>query len=162
MRSMGWKRKVKAKSPEVRNRERASPMSIEVVWEGLMKKKRSFSKKCRRVERLSLAVAGIVVLAFMYWASRSTHPSSQTEAPGSMRSANGRAARIPPFHSSAEAAGMLPRTLPAGFRDPSSARAYHIAGQIPATLAQQPCYCWCDTYGHRSLLDCFISDHADG
>ncbi|MEW5976310.1 MAG: PCYCGC motif-containing (lipo)protein [Acidobacteriota bacterium] len=127
-----------------------------------MKKRRSLSNKYRREEKLALVAAGVVVLAFMYWASRSTQPSRQTEAPGSMKSDSGRATRVPPFHSSPEAAGTLPRTLPAGFRDPNSAHAYRIAGQIPSILAQQPCYCWCDQYGHRSLLDCFVSDHAAG
>ncbi len=102
------------------------------------------------------------MLAFVYWASRGTQPSRQTEAPESMKSAIGRATRVPPFYSSVEAAGMLPRPLPPDFRDPNSARAYRIAGQIPVVLAQQPCYCWCDKYGHRSLHDCFVSDHAVG
>jgi hypothetical protein len=31
----------------------------------------------------------------------------------------------------------------------------------PASLlAQQPCYCYCQRKGHRSLLDCFKTDHA--
>jgi len=29
-------------------------------------------------------------------------------------------------------------------------------------LAQQPCYCWCDKFGHASLLDCFATEHGAG
>jgi hypothetical protein len=29
-------------------------------------------------------------------------------------------------------------------------------------LAQQPCYCYCDGYGHGSLLDCYASYHGAG
>jgi hypothetical protein len=42
------------------------------------------------------------------------------------------------------------------------ARAYRVAQQIPAVLAQQPCYCWCDSMGHGSLVDCFATDHGAG
>lgn len=68
---------------------------------------------------------------------------------------------IPPFLSAAEAARKLPPTLtPDRFSDAGVARAYRIARSIPAVLAQQPCYCWCNRGGHRSLLDCYIDEHA--
>ena len=72
---------------------------------------------------------------------------------------------VPPYHASAAAARPLPRTMPASdFRDrPLVARAYQIASEIPAVLAQQPCYCHCDReFGHTSLLDCFTSTHTAG
>lgn len=70
--------------------------------------------------------------------------------------------RVPPYFNSAEAAKPFPRLLPASyFRNrPIVARAYQIAHQIPGVLAQQPCYCYCDRAGHRSLLDCYASDHG--
>ena len=70
----------------------------------------------------------------------------------------------PPNHSSAAAARPLPRTLPPHYfrRSPLVARAYQIAGEIPTVIAQQPCYCRCDKIGHRSLLDCYASDHGAG
>ncbi|MFQ5663967.1 MAG: hypothetical protein ACE5HL_09060 [Terriglobia bacterium] len=72
--------------------------------------------------------------------------------------------RVPPYFKSAEAAKPFPRLLPASyFRNrPIVARAYQIAHQIPGVIAQQPCYCYCDRAGHRSLLDCYASDHAAG
>ncbi len=70
----------------------------------------------------------------------------------------------PPYNRSAAAARPLPRTLPPDYfrRSPLVARAYQIAGEIPTVIAQQPCYCRCDRLGHRSLLDCYASDHGAG
>ena len=71
---------------------------------------------------------------------------------------------VPPYLSATAAAGKLPRALPASdFKAyPFVARAYRIAARIPTVLAQQPCYCHCDKFGHGSLLDCFASDHGAG
>jgi hypothetical protein len=39
--------------------------------------------------------------------------------------------------------------------------AYTLAAHIKETLYQVPCYCPCDKLkGHKSLLDCFVSDHG--
>jgi hypothetical protein len=73
------------------------------------------------------------------------------------------AERVPPFYLTAEAAQPYPRTLsPTLFAIPPVARAYEVARRIPGVLAQQPCYCWCDKFGHGSLLDCYSSDHGAG
>ena len=71
---------------------------------------------------------------------------------------------LPPYHESAEAAKPYPRLMPASrYRDyPVVARAYEIAARIPGVIAQQPCFCYCDKFGHRSLLDCYASDHGAG
>jgi hypothetical protein len=45
---------------------------------------------------------------------------------------------------------------------PHIERAYRVAHRIPGVLAQQPCYCWCNKFGHGSLLDCYASDHGAG
>lgn len=73
-------------------------------------------------------------------------------------------AAVPPYHESAEAAKPFPALMPASrYRDyPVVERAYQIAGRIPGVLAQQPCFCHCDKVGHRSLLDCYASDHGAG
>lgn len=68
---------------------------------------------------------------------------------------------VPPFLDAAQAAGPLPSTLgPTHFTDASVREAYAVASKIPGVLAQQPCYCWCSHIGHRSLLDCYRSEHA--
>ena len=68
---------------------------------------------------------------------------------------------VPPFYASVAAAQPLPATLePNTFQEAKIHTAYATARQKPALLAQQPCYCGCSRLGHRSLLDCFRSDHA--
>lgn len=71
---------------------------------------------------------------------------------------------VPHFHENPEEAKPFPKTLdPAQFADPTIRQAYTIARRIPAVLAQQPCYCFCDKgFGHGSLLDCHIDDHSAG
>ncbi len=68
--------------------------------------------------------------------------------------------------------------VPAHFKDPASARplkatldpaqfsgktrrAYEVAKEIPETLAQLPCYCYCDQgFGHKSLHSCYEDTHS--
>ena len=67
----------------------------------------------------------------------------------------------PPFLQASEAAGPLLATLgPNHFADPVMREAYAVAAKMPSVLAQEPCYCWCNRIGHRSLLDCYRSEHA--
>lgn len=57
----------------------------------------------------------------------------------------------------------LPVTLPPSqFVNKGISNTYRIAKEIPEVLAQQPCLCGCDNTSddHRSLLDCYIDDHA--
>lgn len=119
-------------------------------------------QKSRRGVTLALAAAGLVVVAVIYWASRSDRPPPpQSAAQVEPIPTPPVEPKVPPFYESVEAAGPLPPTLsPARFRSPLVARAYRLAGRIPEVLAQQPCYCWCDKFGHGSLLDCFATDHG--
>lgn len=75
--------------------------------------------------------------------------------------APGATAKVPPYHA-ALPKGPLPPTLnPRQFADPRVQAAYAMAAQIRGVLYQQPCYCGCDTeVGHKSLLDCYVGDHA--
>jgi hypothetical protein len=45
-------------------------------------------------------------------------------------------------------------------QQPYQMHAYDLAARIPATLHQQPCYCYCDRMGHNSLHSCFESAHG--
>lgn len=117
---------------------------------------------------LVVLVAAVAVSLFL--ANRSSAPNpSEREAPqASMPAPSPTPAaapveRVPPYHLSAEAAQPYPRTLsPTLFAIPAVARAYETARRIPGVLAQQPCYCWCDKFGHGSLLDCYATDHGAG
>jgi hypothetical protein len=56
----------------------------------------------------------------------------------------------------------LPKTLdPDRFRGKAKG-AYTIAKEIPEILAQIPCFCECEPFGHENLLDCFIDNHGAG
>jgi hypothetical protein len=43
---------------------------------------------------------------------------------------------------------------------PYQIHAYELASKIPTVLHQQPCYCYCDRMGHKSLHSCFESAHG--
>jgi hypothetical protein len=45
-------------------------------------------------------------------------------------------------------------------QEPYQIHAYELAAKIPATLHQQPCYCYCDRMGHNSLHSCFENAHG--
>lgn len=55
---------------------------------------------------------------------------------------------------------LKPTLSPAMFEGAVRA-AYQVAQEMPETLAQLPCYCYCDkSVGHKSLHSCFIDDHG--
>lgn len=70
--------------------------------------------------------------------------------------------RVPDHFATAEAAKPLTPTLdPKQFSVPYVVKSYQLAKEIPEVLAQQPCYCYCDTgFGHQSLLDCHKDNHS--
>jgi len=70
-------------------------------------------------------------------------------------------ARIPAYYPDVKSAGALAPTLsPNNFIGPAK-DAYVVAQEIPNTLAQLPCYCYCDMHmGHKSLHSCFEDTHA--
>jgi hypothetical protein len=70
--------------------------------------------------------------------------------------------RVPAHFSNVADARPLPAVLdPEQFSNPSVVKAYSYAKEIPEIFSQQPCYCNCDIgNGHRSLLDCFATDHG--
>ena len=111
---------------------------------------------------LALCVAGAV-----FWAARSKRKAAETPAPPAVTApavaTEPARAAVPPFYASVEAAKPLTQTLaPERFHIPVVAKAYRVAREIPEVLAQQPCYCWCDKFGHASLLDCFATEHGAG
>lgn len=68
---------------------------------------------------------------------------------------------VPVYYNRAEDAMPFPNTLePASFKRTDEREAYQTAKEMPEILVQQPCYCHCQRKGHRSLLDCFRTDHA--
>jgi len=45
-------------------------------------------------------------------------------------------------------------------QNPYQTHAYELAAKIPAVIYQQPCYCYCDRIGHKSLHSCFENAHG--
>ena len=43
---------------------------------------------------------------------------------------------------------------------PYQSHAYELAAKIDKVLYQQPCYCYCDRMGHKSLRSCFEDTHG--
>jgi len=99
-----------------------------------------------------VGVALVVSGAIFYYAARmqpTPPPQSENNDP------------TPPYFVSPASARPLPKTdKPSSFTNKFVVAAYSAANEIPVVLAQQPCYCYCQRRGHRSLLDCFKTDHA--
>jgi hypothetical protein len=137
-----------------------------------MKHKKGKQPRPRKTLLGVLGLALVVALALAIWGDVSSRkgstlsgggqPVSQPESNPAPVAAP--AAQIPPYFDSAEAAMPFPTLLsPELFRNHALVtRAYEIAAQITGVLAQQPCYCHCDKFGHRSLLDCYSSQHGAG
>jgi hypothetical protein len=52
---------------------------------------------------------------------------------------------------------------PAKFKDPRVRKAYEIAKMIPWVLDSIHCFCFCDvSFQHKSVLSCYVDNHADG
>jgi len=80
--------------------------------------------------------------------------------------------RIPPETNDAKAFQVLkakmidpktglPQTLDPNLFTGDAKAAYGVAKEIPKVLAQLPCFCDCEAYGHENLLDCFIDNHGE-
>jgi thiol-disulfide isomerase/thioredoxin len=70
--------------------------------------------------------------------------------------------RVPAYYKSLDDVKEIPKTLsPDKFTDPETKAAYVVARENPKLLLQLPCYCFCDDgLDHKSLLSCFIDEHA--
>ena len=121
-----------------------------------------------------LLIAGIVVLALVAVlivssaskdqtqpAANRTIPTNQsTPAHTHPHDASG-AKTLPAYFQTAPSKSSLAPTLdPDKFTGPTR-EAYRAVREIPVTIAQLPCYCYCDEgFGHKSLYSCFEDDHA--
>jgi len=75
--------------------------------------------------------------------------------------------RIPAYHAGPPPRGVrLPALLTedqlwgANAQYPFQTHAYKLAAKIPAVIYQQPCFCYCDRMGHKSLHSCFEDVHG--
>lgn len=114
-------------------------------------------------------LGGLAVTALLFAGCSASQPSSDNSAstpqpmmasPAMPRGQSDKS--VPPYHESAAAAKPFPRLLPPRYFSsyPIVALAYQTASEMAEVIAQQPCYCNCDKFGHSSLLDCYASDHG--
>ena len=68
--------------------------------------------------------------------------------------------RMPPFLTDVQVANLQATKDPTTV-NPGAMAAYQVARQKPKLLAQLPCFCYCDRFGHGSLHDCYVTDHAE-
>lgn len=106
-------------------------------------------------------IAVAVTLVAMKSSNHSNHPSSNAgqTAHTSSNANHSSQQRIPKFYETPPT--NLPPTLePERFMGKTQA-AYRAVREIPKTIAQLPCYCYCDEgHGHKSLYSCYEDDHA--
>lgn len=80
--------------------------------------------------------------------AKQTMPATQSQA------------RVPAYESAKSASDLPPTLQPEQFYGPTR-DAYRVVKEIPETIAQLPCYCYCDSsIGHKSLHSCFQDTHA--
>ena len=109
-----------------------------------------------------LVVVGIAVAAATMRQSDEKTAGHSPQKSGSEPQASASSTpRIPAHYADAQSAQPLAPTLdPQQFFGQARA-AYQVAKEIPETLAQLPCYCYCDEgHGHKSLHTCFVDDHS--
>lgn len=123
----------------------------------------------RKITLLIIIVALSVAVAVLIRSQSATERSaadktvateSVADLPESHASHTTQPARVPAYQTAAASKDLGPTLAPDKFIG-KTREAYRVAKQIPATLAQLPCYCECDRgFGHKSLHSCFEDDHA--
>lgn len=88
-------------------------------------------------------------------------PIATTSVPSPVSAQEQSDYRIPAhFENPDEAEPLAPTLDPATVADHARA-AYQVALKKPRLLAQLPCFCYCDRFGHKSLHDCYAGHHAE-
>ncbi|HYY58247.1 MAG TPA: CYCXC family (seleno)protein [Pyrinomonadaceae bacterium] len=107
------------------------------------------------------AIAGIALAAIIYSRSGGSSPVKRSRATTPQAAGGAAGSRVPAHSREPVSLSALPPTLAPERFFGSARQAYQVAREIPETLAQLPCYCYCDeTFGHKSLHTCYESDHS--
>ncbi len=105
----------------------------------------------RRALSLSLLFVAVAVLSTPWAASQ--QDSEETRVPAYHVAPPAKGAKLPAILGKEQLWGENDQS-------PFQAHAYELAAKIPAVLYQQPCYCYCDRMGHKSLHSCFEGVHG--
>lgn len=113
----------------------------------------------RRTQLMAIAIGAPFVLS-TFACNKADRAESASQTPVRPQ-AQGAGAFVPPYYADVRGV-QIPRTLPPGrFTVPKTRQSYRVAAAIPEALMQLPCFCGCDRIGHKSLLDCFVDEHAE-
>jgi hypothetical protein len=94
---------------------------------------------------------------------KTSHSHQQPQSKEPSPSATALTKRIPAYFKEPPDIKLLPPTLSPTLFTGQTREAYQIAKDIPQTLAQLPCFCYCDySVGHKSLHSCFEDEHSVG
>jgi len=111
-----------------------------------------------------LLIAAVVVVNQRKTTTGPTSPNASASKPAADPHAHATtptAKIVPAFLTTAPSKGSLGPTLAPEKYTGLTRDAYRAAREIPVTLAQMPCYCYCDRgMGHKSLHSCFEDEHA--
>ncbi len=109
------------------------------------------------------ALTGIALMA-----CNSSHHATPTQTAHTQHQSPQAQSSAPSLPAHFKDAASIPRPLPPTlspdkFSGAQVKKAYQVAKEIPETLAQLPCFCYCDRgFGHKSLHSCYEDDHSTG
>src|SRR5437762_9727128 len=113
---------------------------------------------------LLIVVAMALALAVLILLRRGQTPTQsklRSSAPAATTQDMPGTSKVPAHYEVAPSLTSLAVTLPPDKFSGKTRDAYQAAKEIPQTIAQMPCYCYCDRgMGHKSLHSCFEDDHA--
>jgi hypothetical protein len=120
------------------------------------------SKKSKTLMLVAgLLTGGIVIAMVVATWQRPADTATKTPASAATNMKTRSTSNVPAHYESTVELKGLPPVLPASQFGGKARQAYQAAKEIPQTLAQLPCYCYCDRgMGHKSLHSCFEDDHA--
>ena len=105
-------------------------------------------------------IVGAVLIAIMLRGTGNSPTDKRGQRDAQQAKANP-TARVPAHYEEAKSLTDLPPTLPPERFFGRARTAYQVAKEIPQTLAELPCYCYCDeSFGHKSLHSCYETDHS--
>src|SRR5262245_52449649 len=120
--------------------------------------------------KMTVAAAALLFCGMSFVSSCDSNSSQDTShnhqgaqsSPSPAAQSSGR--RIPAYFKTAPDPKSLPPTLSPEKFTGDTREAYQVAKEIPVTLAQLPCFCYCDAepVGHKSLHSCYENDHSAG
>ena len=126
--------------------------------EGMSKHKK---QRHRSKPYIKVVIAGLVAIGLIIVIVSGQRPPQDPSEPLSLAALQS-VQRGFPFYFSEEEAKPFPQTLASKLFGGYARHAYHVAEDMPGVLSQQPCFCECRSYGHKSLLFCYTSGHAAG